>query len=117
SLWDRDRIADGLAKLERAVSLRRAGEYQLQAAITALQIHAPDAENTDWAQIAELYGALGSLTPSPMVELNRAVAVGLADGPAAGLTLLEPLLREPALGRYQPLQAAHAGRVSVGGGS
>jgi RNA polymerase sigma-70 factor (ECF subfamily) len=115
SLWDRDRIADGLAKLERAVSLRRPGEYQLQAAITALQIHAPDAENTDWAQIAELYGALGRLNPSPVVELNRAVAVGLADGPAAGLTLLEPLLRDPALERYQPLHAAHAELLSRAG--
>jgi RNA polymerase sigma-70 factor (ECF subfamily) len=108
SLWDRDRIADGLAKLEHAVSLRRPGEYQLQAAITALQIHAPDAEATDWAQIAELYGALARLNPSPVVELNRAVAVGLADGPIAGLTLLEPLLGDPALERYQPLHAAHA---------
>jgi RNA polymerase sigma-70 factor, ECF subfamily len=115
SLWDRDRIADGLAMLERAVSLRRPGEYQLQAAITALQIEAPDAENTDWAQIAELYGALAMLSPSPVVELNRAVAVGLADGPAAGLTLLEPLLRDPALERYQPLYAAHAELLSRAG--
>jgi RNA polymerase sigma-70 factor (ECF subfamily) len=115
SLWDRDRIADGLATLERAVSLRRPGEYQLQAAITALQIEAPDAENTDWAQIAELYGALARLNPSPVVELNRAVAVGLADGPAAGLTLLEPLLGDPALERYQPLHAAHAELLSRAG--
>jgi RNA polymerase sigma-70 factor, ECF subfamily len=115
SLWDRDGIADGLAKLERAVSLRRPGEYQLQAAITALQIHAPDAENTDWAQIAELYGALARLNPSTVVELNRAVAVGLADGPAAGLTLLEPLLGDPALERYQPLHAAHAELLSRAG--
>jgi RNA polymerase sigma-70 factor (ECF subfamily) len=90
------------------VRLRRPGEYQLQAAITALQIQAPDAENTDWAQIAELYGALARLNSSPVVELNRAVAVGLADGPAAGLTLLEPLLVDSALERYQPLHAAHA---------
>jgi RNA polymerase sigma-70 factor, ECF subfamily len=115
SLWDRDRIADGLATLERAVSLRRPGEYQLQAAITALQIEAPDAENTDWAQIAELYGALARLNPSPVVELNRAVAVGLANGPAAGLTLLEPLLGDPGLERYQPLHAAHAELLSRAG--
>jgi RNA polymerase sigma-70 factor (ECF subfamily) len=112
SLWDRDRIRDGLAKLQRAVRLRRPGEYQLQAAITALQIQAPDAETTDWAQIAELYGALGRLNPSPVVELNRAVAVGLAVGPAAGLALLEPLLADPALERYQPLHAAHAELLS-----
>jgi RNA polymerase sigma-70 factor, ECF subfamily len=115
SLWDQDRIREGLAKLEHAVRLRRPGEYQLQAAITALQIQAADAEATDWAQIAELYGALGRLNPSPVVELNRAVAVGLASGPAAGLELLEPLLADPALERYQPLYAAHAELLSRGG--
>jgi RNA polymerase sigma-70 factor (ECF subfamily) len=115
SLWDQDRIADGLDILERALSLRQPGEYQLQAAITALQIQALDAESTDWAQIAELYGALARLNASPVVELNRAVAVGLADGPAAGLTLLEPLLGNPALERYQPLHAAHAELLSRAG--
>jgi RNA polymerase sigma-70 factor, ECF subfamily len=108
SLWDQNRIREGLAKLERAVRLRRPDEYQLQAAITALQIQAPDAEATDWAQIAELYGALARLNPSPVVELNRAVAVGLASGPAEGLALLEPLLGDSVLERYQPLHAAHA---------
>jgi RNA polymerase sigma-70 factor, ECF subfamily len=117
SLWDHDRIRDGLVKLERAVRLRRPGEYQLQAAITALQIQAPDAEATDWAQIAELYGALAALNPSPVVELNRAVAVGLASGPDAGLELLEPLLGEPALEGYQPLHAAHAELRSRAGDS
>jgi RNA polymerase sigma-70 factor, ECF subfamily len=115
ALWDHDRIGEGLAKLERAVRLRRPGEYQLQAAITALQIQAPDAETTDWAQIAELYGALGTLNPSPVVELNRAVAVGLASGPAAGLELLEPLLADAAVERYQPLHAAHAELLSRAG--
>jgi RNA polymerase sigma-70 factor, ECF subfamily len=115
SLWDRDRIGEGLAHLERAVRLRRPGEYQLQAAITALQVQAPDAEATDWAQIAELYGALARLNPSPVVELNRAVAVGLASGPAAGLELLAPLLGDPALERYQPLHAAHAELLSRAG--
>jgi RNA polymerase sigma-70 factor (ECF subfamily) len=115
SLWDRARIRDGLARLDRAVRLRRPGEYQLQAAITALQVQAPDPEATDWAQIAELYGALARLTPSPVVELNRAVAVGLASGPAAGLELLEPLLGDPALERYQPLHAAHADLLSRAG--
>jgi RNA polymerase sigma-70 factor (ECF subfamily) len=115
SLWDEDRIREGLARLDRAVRLRRPGEYQLQAAITALQIQAPDAEATDWAQIAELYGALARLNPSPVVELNRAVAVGLASGPAAGLEMLEPLLGDPALERYQPLHAAHAELLSRSG--
>ena len=112
SLWDQERIRDGLAKLERAVRLRRPGEYQLQAAITALQIQASDDEGTDWAQIAELYGALAALNPSPVVELNRAVAVGLASGASAGLALLQPLLAEPGLERYQPLHAAHAELLS-----
>jgi RNA polymerase sigma-70 factor (ECF subfamily) len=115
ALWDQDRIRKGLAKLERAVRLRRPGEYQLQAAITALQMQAPDAEATDWEQIADLYGALARLNPSPVVELNRAVAVGLASGSAAGLELLEPLLGEPALERYQPLHAAHAELLSRAG--
>jgi RNA polymerase sigma-70 factor (ECF subfamily) len=115
SLWDQDRIREGLARLDRAVRLRRPGEYQLQAAITALQIQAPDAEATDWAQIAELYGALASLNPSPVVELNRAVAVGMASGAVAGLEVLEPLLGDPSLERYQPLYAAHAELLSRAG--
>jgi RNA polymerase sigma-70 factor (ECF subfamily) len=115
SLWVHGRIREGLARLERAVRLRRPGEYQLQAAITALQIQAPNPDATDWAQIAELYGALARLNPSPVIELNRAVAVGLADGPAAGLALLEPLLGESALERYQPLHAAHAELLSRAG--
>jgi RNA polymerase sigma-70 factor (ECF subfamily) len=115
SLWHRGRIEEGFARLERAVRIRRPGEYQLQAAITALQIQAPDEENTDWAQIAELYGALARLNPSPVIELNRAVAVGLADGPAAGLALLEPLLGDSTLEHYQPLHAAQAELLSRAG--
>jgi RNA polymerase sigma-70 factor (ECF subfamily) len=99
--WDRDRIRSGLAALERAVRLRAPGEYQLQAAIAALEV-----QGADWGQIAELYGALAALSPSPVIQLNRAVAVGLASGPAAGLALLQPL-RE-VLADYQPLHAAHA---------
>jgi RNA polymerase sigma-70 factor, ECF subfamily len=107
--WDRERLREGLSRLDRAVRMRRPGEYQLQAAITALQMEA----EVDWAQIAELYGALGKLNPSPVVELNRAVAVGLAAGPVAGLELLEPLLT--ALDDYQPLHAAHAELLSRAG--
>jgi RNA polymerase sigma-70 factor, ECF subfamily len=115
SLWDQGQIGEGLARLERAVGLRRPGEYQLQAAITALHVQAPTADSTDWAQIADLYGALARLAPSPVVELNRAVAVGLADGPGAGLALLEPLIANAALERYQPLHAAHAELLSRAG--
>jgi RNA polymerase sigma-70 factor, ECF subfamily len=115
SLWNQDRIREGLARLDRAVRLRRPGEYQLQAAIMALEMQAADEDATDWAQIAELYGALAALNPSPVVELNRAVAVGLAEGPAAGLALVEPLLADPALERYQPLHAAHAELLSRAG--
>jgi RNA polymerase sigma-70 factor (ECF subfamily) len=102
--WDQARIREGLRALERSISMRRPGPYQLQAAITALQIE----EEPDWPQIADLYGALTKLTPTPVVELNRAVAVGFADGAQAGLALLAPLLRDSALERYQPLHAAHA---------
>jgi RNA polymerase sigma-70 factor, ECF subfamily len=108
TLWDQARIREGLRALERSVRLRRPGEYQLQAAITALHIQGSDAAHTDWRQIAELYGALVKLNPSPVVELNRAAAVGFAAGAAAGLELLEPLLGDPALERYQPLHATHA---------
>jgi RNA polymerase sigma-70 factor, ECF subfamily len=104
SLWDEARLREGLRALDRAVRLRRPGQYQLQAAITALQLE----EEPDWPQIASLYGALAQLTPTAVVELNRAVAVGFADGPQAGLALLAPLLHDPALARYQPLHAAHA---------
>ncbi len=105
SRWDPVKIEHGRVVLGRAVKLRRAGEYQLQAAITALHM---EADGPDWAQIAELYGALVTLTPSPVVEVNRAAAVGFAAGPQAGLRLLEPLLTDPRLERYQPLYATHA---------
>jgi RNA polymerase sigma-70 factor (ECF subfamily) len=108
SLWDHDRIRAGHERLERALRLRRIGEYQVQAAIAAVEMEAPGPDAVDWAQIAELYGALAALNPSPVIELNRAVAVGMASGPAVGLDLLEPLLDDPALERYQPLHAAHA---------
>jgi RNA polymerase sigma-70 factor (ECF subfamily) len=108
SLWDEEEIAEGLRALRRATRLRRPGSYQLQAAITAVHMDATDPEATDWAQIAELYGALAELNPSPVVEVNRAAAVGFAHGHEAGLELLEPLLADPALERYQPLHAAHA---------
>jgi len=108
SRWDRDRLGEGLEVLDRAMRFRHPGQYQLQAAITAMHIRGADTGTTDWEQIAELYGALGQIASSPIVELNRAAAVGFAVGPQAGLELLEPLLADPALERYQPLHAAHA---------
>jgi RNA polymerase sigma-70 factor (ECF subfamily) len=108
SLWDRDRIREGLLMLDRAVRLRRPGQYQLQAAITALHIQGPDADGTDWIQVADLYGALARLNASPVIEVNRAAAVAFAHGPHAGLDLLQPLLGDPKLANYQPLYATQA---------
>jgi RNA polymerase sigma-70 factor (ECF subfamily) len=101
-LWDRRRIAEGRRVLDRAVRLRRPGPYQLQAAIAAL--HSEDV--TDWHEIALLYARLAELAPSPVVELNRAVAVAMADGPAEGLALTEPLA--PDLASYHLFHAARA---------
>jgi RNA polymerase sigma-70 factor (ECF subfamily) len=108
SVWDRGRIREGLRLLERALRLGRPGAYQIQAAIAALHVDAPSFADTDWAQIAQLYQALARLGGSPVVEVNRAVAVAFADGPEHGLEVLRPLLQEPILRHYQPLHAAHA---------
>ena len=106
--WDRTRIDEGLAILDAAFARRAPGPFQVQAAIVALHARAPTFEATDWPQIARLYGVLGAMTPSPVVELNRAVAIAMADGPAPGLALLRPLLGDAALAGYAPLHAAHA---------
>ena len=101
--WDHEMIDEGVAVLDRAIAMRSPGAYQLQAAIAALHAQAPRPEHTDWPQIASLYGALAELDPSPVVELNRAVAVAMADGPRAGLALVEPL--EAALDHYHLFHA------------
>jgi predicted RNA polymerase sigma factor len=106
SLWDAGRAREGVGELDAALRRRRPGPYQLQAAIAALHVQAPSPEEVDWEQIAQLYGALAQLSPSAVVELNRAVAVGFAAGPQAGLALLEPLGEQ--LADYQPLFAARA---------
>jgi RNA polymerase sigma-70 factor (ECF subfamily) len=106
--WDAARIAAGRQVLEAALRLRRPGPYQLQAAIAALHDEAPAWDATDWRQIAALYAALARLAPSPVIEVNRAVAVGFADGPAAGLAVLEGVAGDRRLRRYQPLHAARA---------
>jgi RNA polymerase sigma-70 factor (ECF subfamily) len=104
SLWDRERIVEGKRVLDRALSLRASGRYQLQAAIAALHVDAERPEETDWRQIAALYGALARLDGSPVVALNRAVAVALAEGPEAGLELMDAL----DLPGYHLLPAARA---------
>ncbi len=104
--WDHDMIDEGVAVLDRAIAHRAPGPYQLQAAIAALHAQAPRPDDTDWPQIAGLYGALASTTPSPVVELNRAVAVAMADGPAAGMPLLDALA--PELDGYHLFHAARA---------
>lgn len=103
--WDHVLIQRGLAALERAEALGALGPYALQAAIAACHARARTADETDWAQIAALYDALGQLMPSPVVELNRAVALGMAFGPEAGLELADALLDEPTLKAYHLLPA------------
>ena len=107
--WDRALIDRGLAALARAEALTAApGRYQLQAAIAACHTRAASVDTTDWAAIAARYGELARLTPSPVIELNRAMAVSRAEGARAGLALLDKLRREPSLARYHLLPAARA---------
>ena len=108
SRWDAGRIADGRAVLERALRLGPSGPYQLQAAIAALHDDAATADDTDWVQIAALYAALVRHEPSPVIELNRAVAVAMARGPEAGLVIVESLVAEGLLEEYPYLHAARA---------
>jgi RNA polymerase sigma-70 factor, ECF subfamily len=104
ALWDQARIAEGRRVLSRALALRRAGPYQLQAAIAAVHVEAAHADETDWEQIAALYGVLAEVQPSPVVELNRAVAVAMSDGPESGLALIDRL----EIPGYHLLHAARA---------
>jgi RNA polymerase sigma-70 factor (ECF subfamily) len=101
SLWNQERVDEGRRVLDRALRLRRPGPYQLQAAIASLHFE----DETDWAQIAELYARLGEVTPSPVVELNRAVAVAMAEGPERGLELIEQI---DGLDGYRHLHSARA---------
>jgi RNA polymerase sigma-70 factor (ECF subfamily) len=104
--WDHAMIDEGLAALDRAIEGRRPGPYQLQGAIAALHARAPRPEDTDWPQIAALYDGLAATSPSPVVELNRAVAIAMADGPERGLSLFAPL--EDELDGYHLFHAARA---------
>jgi RNA polymerase sigma-70 factor, ECF subfamily len=112
SLWDREQIAEGVALVERSLSSRRLGPYALQAAIAAVHAEAPSSEQTDWPQIVGLYDVLMRLDPSPVVELNRAVAVAMRDGPEAGLGLVEGILGRGELADYPLAHAARAGLLA-----
>lgn len=108
SLWNRGQIAEGKALVEQALSRGRFGPYALQAAIAAVHAQAPAAAATDWAQIVDLYDVLAQATPSPVIELNRAVAVAMRDGPAAGLALIDAILARGELDDYYLSHAARA---------
>ena len=108
SRWDGARIDEGRTTLDRAMRMRRVGQYQLQAAIAALHDEAPSNEATDWPQIAALYRVLGRMAPSPVVELNRAVAVAMADGPEVGLAITDALAAEGQLDDYPYLHSTRA---------
>src|SRR5262249_20450666 len=109
SRWDQMLVRRGLAALERAERLGvPPGSYRLQASRGACHARARTADETDWARIAALYGQLAALVPSPVVELNRAVAVGMASGPSAGLAIADRLLSEPALSKYHLLPSVRA---------
>jgi RNA polymerase sigma-70 factor, ECF subfamily len=107
SLWDRNQIAEGASLVERALSSRRVGPYSIQAAIAAVHAAAPSAAATDWAEIVGLYDVLSRADPSPVIELNRAVAVAMRDGPSAGLMLIDAIL---ARGDLLDYRLAHAAR-------
>ena len=107
-LWNRDQIAEGLALVERALAARQVGPYTIQAAIAAVHANAPDSAATDWTQIVTLYDLLARAEPSPVVELNRAVAVAMRDGPAAGLALIDTILGGGNLSDYHLAHAARA---------
>src|SRR5436189_1564385 len=110
SLWNRELIAEGAALVERALSSRRFGPYTLQAAIAAVHAEAPDAAATDWAQIVGLYDVLARADPSPVVELNRAAAIAMRDGPLAGLVLIDAIL---ARGDLKDYHLAHSARADL----
>jgi RNA polymerase sigma-70 factor (ECF subfamily) len=108
SLWNRAYIAEGLALVQQSLSSRRFGPYTLQAAIAAVHAEAPTASATKWAQIVGLYDLLARVAPSPVIELNRAVAMAMRDGPAAGLELIDAILARGELANYHLVHSARA---------
>jgi RNA polymerase sigma-70 factor (ECF subfamily) len=110
SLWNRAQIAEGVALVQRAIGSRNFGSYTLQAAIAAVHAEAVAAETTDWVQICALYDLLLVADPSPVVELNRAAAIAMRDGPAAALALIDALL---ARGELRDYHLAHSARADL----
>jgi len=108
SLWNREQIAEGLALVRRTLGSRRFGPYTLQAAIAAAHAEAATAKETDWNRIVGIYNLLLDVEPTPVVELNRAAAIAMRDGPAAGLSLIDSLMVRGELSDYQPAHAARA---------
>jgi len=108
ALWNRAQIGEGLALVERALAAGRVGPYTIQAAIAAVHASEPDAAATDWGQIVALYDLLARAEPSPVVELNRAVAVAMRDGPSAGLALIDTIMERGDLSDYHLAHAARA---------
>jgi RNA polymerase sigma-70 factor (ECF subfamily) len=108
ALWNREQISEGKSLVERALSLRRFGPYTLQAAIAAVHADSPSTAATDWRQIVGWYDVLLQTTPSPIIELNRAVAVAMRDGPSAGLALIDDILKRGDLADYHLAHAARA---------
>jgi RNA polymerase sigma-70 factor, ECF subfamily len=108
SLWNREQIAEGVALVEKALQSRRFGAYTLQAAIAAVHAEAESAGATDWRQIVALYDGLLTIQPSPVVQLNRAVAIAMRDGPEAGLTHIDAVLEHGELANYHLAHAARA---------
>jgi RNA polymerase sigma-70 factor (ECF subfamily) len=108
SVWSRDLIDEGTVLVEHALTSRRFGPYTLQAAIAAVHSQAPSVAETDWVEIVGLYDVLARAEPSPVIELNQAVAVAMRDGPAAGLALIDAILARGDLAAYQPAHAARA---------
>jgi RNA polymerase sigma-70 factor, ECF subfamily len=108
SRWNRAMINEGEAVLEQALRTRRPGTYQLHAAIAACHATAERATDTDWRQIALLYGELLRHDPTPVIEANRAIAIAMADGPTAGLDILDTISRHPQLSRWPQLHIARA---------
>jgi RNA polymerase sigma-70 factor (ECF subfamily) len=108
SLWNREKINEGVSLVEAALASRRFGAYTIQAAIAAVHAEAQTAADTDWAEIVALYGLLSRIDPSPVIELNRAVAVAMRDGPAEGLRLIDDILSRGALSDYYLAHSARA---------